>query len=164
MKLYTKLSLGLLIITALTLTSFKNFNAETSSYKCLIQLTNYIGEGAYVVISLINPKDDYEDTLYVLGDDDEWYSDIKEWWNFQGKVRRDIDAITGATISGGERSISVINIPDEKLNAGYKLRFETAVEDQEYYTTDIEFDLTTENVKSKFEGAGFIRYVRMLPQ
>ena len=165
MKLYTKLSIGLLLIIALALTtSFKSFNAEISSYKCMIQLTNYTGEGAYVVISLINPKGDYEDTLYVLGDDDEWYSDIKEWWKFQGKVRRDIDAITGATISGGERSISIINIPNDKLDAGYKLRFETAVEDQEYYTTDIEFDLTKDNVKGKFEGAGFIRYVRMLPQ
>ena len=164
MKLYTKLSLVLITIVTLGLTSFKSFNTEISSYKCMIQLTNYTGEGAYIVISLINPKGAYEDTLYVLGDDDEWYSDIKEWWKFQGKVRRDIDAITGATISGGERFISVINIPNEKLDAGYKLRFETAVEDQEYYTTDIEFDLTSDNVKGKFEGAGFIRYVRMLPQ
>jgi len=102
--------------------------------------------------------------LYVQGDDDEWYFDITEWWNFQGKKRANIDAITGATISGGQRTISVIRIDDNKLNKGYKIRFETAVEDQKYHKDDVEFELTSENIKAKIEGKGFIRYVRMLPQ
>jgi hypothetical protein len=127
-------------------------------------MKNYTGEGAYIVISLLNPEGEYEETLYVQGDDDEWYFDITEWWKFQGKKRTDIDAITGATVSGGERKISIISIPDDKLNAGYKLRFETAVEDQEYYKNDVEFDLNIENTKSKIEGKGFIRYIRMMPQ
>lgn len=130
----------------------------------MIQMKNYTGEGAYIVISLLNPEGKYEETLYVQGDDDEWYFDITEWWKFQGKKRTDIDAITGATISGGERKISIISIPDDKLNAGYKLRFETAVEDQEYYKNDVEFDLNLENTKAKIEGKGFIRYIRMMPQ
>jgi hypothetical protein len=67
-------------------------------------------------------------------------------------------------MSGGERSISVIEIADEKLDKGYKLRFETAVEDQEYYTSDVEVELTSVNVKGKFDGTGFIRYVRLMPQ
>ncbi|MGK0329131.1 DUF2271 domain-containing protein, partial [Polaribacter sp.] len=121
------------------------------------------GEGAYVVISLLNQKGDYEKTLYVQGTDDEWYFDISEWWNFQGKKRANIDAITGATISGGERTISVISIANNVIDQGYKIRFETAVEDQEYHTSDVEFDLTSENLKSKIEGKGFIRYVRMMP-
>ena len=29
---------------------------ETKKYKCLIQLTNYKGEGAYKLASLINPE------------------------------------------------------------------------------------------------------------
>ncbi|MGK0329783.1 MAG: hypothetical protein ACJAXF_003283, partial [Polaribacter sp.] len=48
----------------------------------MIQMINYSGEGAYVVISLLNQKGDYEKTLYVQGTDDEWYFDISEWWNF----------------------------------------------------------------------------------
>jgi len=129
----------------------------------MIQMTNYTGEGAYVVISLINPDGAYEKTLYVQGDDDEWYHDISEWWNFYGKKRSNLDAITGATIAGGARSISVIEIEDTKIDAGYSIRFETAVEDQEYYTSDVEFELTSETVKAKKEGSGFIRYVRMMP-
>tara|TARA_R110002020_G_scaffold279150_2_gene494898 strand:- start:375719 stop:376111 length:393 start_codon:yes stop_codon:yes gene_type:complete len=129
----------------------------------MVQMTNYVGEGAYVVISLINPDGQYEKTLYVQGDDEEWYNDITEWWKFQGKVRADIDALTGATISGGERAISVIQIEDSKIDAGYSIRFESAVEDQEYYTKDVQFLLTSESVKSKTEGSGFIRYVRLMP-
>ena len=155
------LILGLVIFIS---TSFTILNSEESSYKCMVQLKNYIGEGAYVVVSLINPENEYEKTLYVLGEDDEWYFDIDEWWQFQGKVRRDISAITGATISGGERSIFVLNLNNEKIDKGYKIRFETAVEDQEYYIKDLEFDLTAEALKRKFEGKGFIRYVRLLPQ
>ncbi|MDD7886097.1 DUF2271 domain-containing protein [Flavivirga sp. 57AJ16] len=143
---------------------FKSRLTNESSYKCMIQMTNYIGEGAYIVVSLLNPDGSYEKTLYVQGDDDEWYSDITEWWSFHGKVRTNIDAITGATISGGGRTISVIQIDDDKIDKGCKIRFESAVEDQAYYKNDVEFELTSESVKSKVEGNGFIRYVRMMPQ
>ncbi|AUC74523.1 DUF2271 domain-containing protein [Olleya sp. Bg11-27] len=151
-------------LTVLCISLFSFTNLTTSSkYKCMVQMTNYSGEGAYVAISLINPDGDYEKTLYVQGDDEEWYHDITEWWKFQGKVRADIDALTGATISGGERAISVIQIEDSKIDTGYSIRFESAVEDQEYYTKDVEFVLTSESVKSKTEGTGFIRYVRLMP-
>ncbi len=130
----------------------------------MIQMTNYTGEGAYVVISLLDSEGNYVDTLYVQGDDDEWYFDISQWWDFYGKKRNNIDAITGATISGGNRAISVIEIPDDKIDAGYKIRFETAVEDQEYYPSDVEFELTAASINGKVAGKGFIRYVRMIPQ
>jgi len=153
-----------LIVTSLVL-GFVSFAPITGStkYKCMIQLTNYTGEGAYIVISLINPKGEYEKTLYVIGEDDEWYNTVEEWWKFYGKKRNDIDAITGATIAGGERTISVIDIEDSKIDAGYSIRFETAVEDQEYFVKDVEFPLTSETITGKKEGTGFIRYVRMIP-
>ena len=160
-KLILIVPLFLILLSALF--SFKK-NPKTSAYKCMIQMKNYSGEGAYVIISLLNTKGAYVKTLYVQGADDEWYFDIKEWWGFHGKKHTNIDAITGATISGGERTISVIDIPDDALNKGYKLRFETAVEDQKYHKDDVEFDLTSANVKAKIEGKGFIRYIRMMPQ
>lgn len=151
-----------LLLIALVCASF-NTKLETKKYKCMVQLTNYSGEGAYIIISLIDPKGNYEKTLYVQGDDAEWYHTVTEWWKFHDKKRSNIDAITGATISGGERSIHVIEIEDSKIDSGYSIRFETAVEDQEYHTKDVEFELTSTNVNSKKEGTGYIRYVRMLP-
>jgi|TARA_B100001057_G_scaffold479440_1_gene551095 hypothetical protein len=135
---------------------------EEVSLKCMIQMTNYKGEAAYVIISLIDPNGDYEKTLHVRGQDSEWFSEIYEWWKFYGQRRPNIDAISGATIGGGERTISIINIDSEKINSGYSIRFETAVEDQEYFKEDVQFKLTTESVSSQVNGKGFIRYVRVI--
>ena len=138
---------------------------ETVNYKCLIQLTNYEGEGAYVVVSVLDKEGAYLETLYVQGDDSEWYRDIEEWWkNVYGIKRPTLDAIVGETVTGGERKMTVLKIPTDKIDSGYRIRFESAVEDQEYYVDDIEFELTSENLKLKKEGKGFIRYVRMIPQ
>jgi len=60
-------------------------NAQTSKYKCMLQMSNYMGEGAYVVVSLINPKGNYEKTLYVMGEDKKWYKTLKEWHKFYSK-------------------------------------------------------------------------------
>jgi hypothetical protein len=151
-----------IVIVGLLLTSFTT--TENKAVKCLIQMTNYTGEGAYVIVSLLHPSGDYDETLYVQGKDSEWYSEIPEWWKFYGKYRPNIDAISGATISGGERTLTVLQIPEDKIDKGYSLRFETSVEDQDYYAADIQFELTTENLNAKKEGKGFIRYIRMLPQ
>lgn len=154
-----------IILASIAFISLLSFNQPENStkYKCMVQMINYSGEGAYIVVSLINPKGEYEKTLFVQGDDDEWYHDLAEWWRFFSKKEANIDAITGATVGGGERSINVIEIEDAKINAGYSIRFETAVEDKEYYAKDIQFSLTTDNIKKKHEGTGYIRYVRMIP-
>lgn len=135
---------------------------NTNKYKCMIQMTNYMGEGAYVVISLIDPKGAYEKTLYVMGADKKWYKTIKEWNKFYLK-QPNVSAVTGASISGGDRSVNVIEITKSKINAGYKLRFESAVEDKEYHVRDLEIPLTTEALSAKSEGSGYIRYVRFSP-
>lgn len=144
--------------------SFYAFRSSepTNTYKCLIQMTDYEGEGAYVIISLMNPKGEYEETLYVQGDNYKWYNEIDEWWSFYGKKRNNLDAITGATISGGERSTCVLKIPTSKIDAGYHIRFETSVEDQKYFIRDIEFPLTSEALQVKKEGRGYIKYIRMV--
>ncbi|HTG66908.1 MAG TPA: DUF2271 domain-containing protein [Flavobacterium sp.] len=135
--------------------------AQSSKYKCMLQMSNYMGEGAYIVVSLVNPKGDYEKTLYVMGDDKKWYKSLKEWHKFYSKKPSNISAITGASVTGGDRSITTMEIDNSKINSGYKLRFESAVEDQKYYTSDLEVPLTTAAMSEKTEGKGYIRYVRL---
>lgn len=129
-------------------------------YKCMVQMTNYVGEGAYLVMSLIDAKSSYEKTLYVMGSDKKWYPDLKEWHKAYKKKPTNISAVTGASVSGGDRSVVTIEIESSKINAGYKIRFETAVEDKPYYVKDLEVPLTTESLAGKNEGTGYIRYVR----
>lgn len=150
-------------ILLLLATLFSFAGTGTQKFKCMIQMTNYEGEGAYVVISLIHPKGHYEKTLYVQGDDSEWYHELTSWWKFYGKKRTGLDGITGSTIGGGERAMSVIQLDPSTIDKGYKLRFESAVEAKNYFSKDVEFELTTANLQGKFNGKGFIRYVRLLP-
>ncbi|NJB82011.1 DUF2271 domain-containing protein [Wenyingzhuangia aestuarii] len=162
MKIYNYL----FVVICLSLMAFTTLkNAEpTQKYKCMVQLKNYEGEGAYVIVSVVDKDDNYVKTLRILGDDEKWYPDLPKWWNFFEKAKEpDTDAITGATIAGGERSLFVFNLNPNDLNNGNKLRFETAVEHQEHYLKDLEVSLNTENLKNKYEGTGYIRYVRILP-
>jgi hypothetical protein len=134
--------------------------AQATKYKCMIQLTNYQGDGAYIVVSLMDKNGGYEKTLYVLGSDRKWYPDLKEWHKAYKKKPTNISAITGASVSGGDRSVVTIELDKAKIDAGYKVRFETAVEDKPYYVKDLEIPLTTESLAAKSEGTGYIRYVR----
>ena len=124
-------------------------------------MSNYYGQGAYVVVSLIDPKGAYEKTLYVMGDDKEWYNSIKEWHKFYSKKPTNISAITGASVTGGDRSVTTFELENSKMNKGYKLRFESSVEDQDYHVRDVEIPLTTEGIVTKTEGKGYIRYVKL---
>jgi len=159
MNNFTKTLLAIAFILTLPFISLAQKPGVTK-YKCMVQMTNYVGEDAYVVVSLINPKGLYEKTLYVMGPDKKWYTHIKEWHKFNSKKPANISAITGASVAGGDRSVTTFEIEDSKMNAGYKLRFETAVEDKQYHAKDIEVPLTTEGVSSKTEGTNYIRYVR----
>jgi len=134
----------------------------TSKYKCMIQMVNYMGENAYVVISLMNPDNSYQKTLYVAGKDDEWYHDLIKWWKHQKTAKDPLDGITGASIAGGQRSVALLSIPSDKLDKGYLLRFESAVEGQVYHHNDIEIPLIHSNIDKKIEGKGYIRYIRLM--
>ncbi|MBB2952453.1 DUF2271 domain-containing protein [Sphingobacterium sp. JUb56] len=127
----------------------------------MIQMNSYEGEGAYIIISLINPKGAYEKTLSVLGPDKQWYNTLKEWHKFQTKSNNKLNAITGASVGGGDRAMRTIEIDDTKLNKGYKLRFESAVEEQKYHVTDVEIPLTTEALAERASGKGYIKFVKL---
>ena len=157
-----KNTLTLLAALALLCGSFAQAQ-KAEPYKCMVQMSNYPGEGAYIVVSLVNPKGEYVQTLYVMGRDKKWYPDLKEWWKFQKAKKQDISAITGASMAGGDRSVKVIEIDPATVGKGYSLRFETAVENQKYNVKDIEVPLTIENLSGKTEGGNYIRYVRLTP-
>ncbi|WP_026997922.1 DUF2271 domain-containing protein [Flectobacillus major] len=151
--------IGFFVVLLSLVQSFTS-SAQTTKYKCMIQMTNYMGEGAYIVVSIVDAKGGYDKTLYVLGSDKKWYKTLKEWHKAYLKKPSNISAITGASAAGGDRSVVELEIETSKLNANYKLRFESAVEDKPYYVKDLEIPLTTEGLSAKSEGTGYIRYVR----
>jgi len=160
---FSKYILLVICFSFLAFTTVKN-TEPTSKYKCMVQLKNYQGEGAYVIVSLVDKNNKYVKTLQILGDDEKWYPDIRSWWPFfENTENTNVDAITGATIAGGERSVFTFQLSEGDLNQGNKLRFETSVENQNYYEKDLEVLLDSKNLQNKFEGIGYIRYVRIMP-
>jgi hypothetical protein len=157
MKLLFRFLLAVVVVGFVS----SNVSAQPQKYKCLLQMSNYAGEGAYIVVSLINPQGGYEKTLRVMGSDKKWYKSLKAWNKFYTQKSTNLSAITGASITGGNRSVTTFDIEDSKINKGYKLRFESAVENEKYYQDDVEIDLTTEGIFAKSEGKGYIRYVRL---
>lgn len=153
----------MLLGVALTvLSAWSVMNDTTVSFKCLIQLTNYGGEGAYVVTSLIDADGNYVQTLFVGGFEEEWYPDLPDWYTFYGDDWESIDGITGASIQSGGRKVALLKIGADKLDSGYELRFESAVEDEAYHGRDVEMDLTSENINQTIGGTGYIRHIRMI--
>ncbi|MEM9547161.1 MAG: DUF2271 domain-containing protein [Bacteroidota bacterium] len=136
--------------------------SDSTSVKCMIQLKNYKGEGAYIVVSVLDVEDNYIKTLRILGDDEEWYPDLEEWYPNYEANNSMVDGITGATIKGGERSIFSLAIDAELIDKGNILRFETAVEDQKYIIDDVRIPLNRESLKGKYQGSEYIRYVKLL--
>ena len=133
-----------------------------NKYKCMLQLVNYSGEGAYIVVSIIDKKNDYKKTIKVIGDDDEWYPDISKWYPYYLKNSKEMDGVTGATISGGERTVFSFDIDEKYFDGNHNLRFETAVEDQKYEADDLNFNLQKTTIVGQHSGSGYIRYIKIL--
>jgi len=141
---------------------------EYVEVKCMLEIVNYRGEGTYIAVSVIDKSEKYIKTVYVFGDDKSWFSEMKSFWrNLRENnlfLDKDfyplVDAISGPTISGGERRVFQFKIPKNLFNSNYNLRIETAVEDKGYYVNDIIINLNPENLKKIYQGEGFINKIQ----
>lgn len=126
----------------------------------LVQLKEYEGDEAYFAMYLVDPEGRYVRTLWVSGDEERWYADMPRWWKYVGRAPQDLDAITGASTAASDRSLVHITLNDEELDAGYSVRVETAVEDQQNHPTDVEVALNSAQMRDKIPGTGYVRYLR----
>ncbi len=140
------------------------------SLKCMVEMTDYRGEGAYFSISIIDNEEIYLKTIYVLGSDKTWFSEMKSFWKHlkANNLFLDddfyplIEGVSGPTISGGETRILQLEIPKLLYDNANYLRFETAVEDKGYYPDDINVALNEESLKKSYEGNGFILNIKFI--
>lgn len=160
-----KYTIKLFVLTFFSIFAIQHSIAQTTTkYKCMIQMQNYSGKEAYIVISLINPKGEYEKTLGILGPDQEWYNTLKEWDKFRTKKKEKLNAITGASVAGGARATRILEFDSNKLNKGYRIRFESAVETQKYHVKDAEVALSSDILDNResIKGTGYIRTIRFI--
>ncbi len=155
------MKLKITFITALLLLLCTIPVTAQTKYKCLLQMTGYTGENAYVVVSLVAPNGKYDKTLRVMGPDKRWYNSLKEWYKSQQAKPEKLDAVTGASIKGGDRSVTTFILDDSKINKGYKIRFESSVENQKYFADDVEIPYTSAKLTEKADGKGYIKVVKL---
>ncbi len=157
------------LVALIVLVSAFSASVGKSKYKCLLQMTNYSGLPAYVVVSVIDADGKYVETVRIQGKDEEWYHDFNTWFGFFEANKEEmfsndkLDAISGASIAGGERSIFALKLNEDWFGRGYILRFESAVENQKYLDREIEVQLNTEFV-GQHKGSEYIRYVKIAGQ
>lgn len=126
----------------------------------LVQLIDYGGESAYFSLYLVDENGRYEHTLWVSGDEEKYFADLPRWWKYLARKPQELDAITGASTKGGDRSVLHLEIEDKFIDSGYSLRVETAVEDQLNHPIDVEVALNAENIGAKTPGSGYVRHIR----
>ncbi|MCT4609638.1 MAG: DUF2271 domain-containing protein [Pelagimonas sp.] len=144
-------------VLALTSTAVPAFADQSV---VLVQLNEYNGPEAYFHLYLVNPKGKFDRTLWVSGPDKIWWPDSKRWFGYHSRARENVDAVTGASTAAGARSVMHVEIDKSLVDAGYKLRVETSVENADNVQEDVEVDLTTDNQREKFPGTGYVRYIR----
>ena len=160
----------ILFLSLLFLSGLGKYYSEDVLLKCKIEMIEYRGEGAYIAVSLMDEKGKYLKTLYVLGEDKTWFFDMRLFWanlKSNGLIGDDayyahVDGITGPTIGGGKNLVVPLLLNKSEIGKGYKILFETAVEDKGYFKSDLNFELTEKSLNDNFEGTGFIKSVRTL--
>jgi len=160
----------ILFLSLLFLSSPDKYYSDDILLKCKIEMIEYRGEGAYIAVSLMDKNDNYLKTLYVLGEDKTWFFDMRLFWanlKSNGLIGDDayyshVDGITGPTIGGGKSLVVPLLLNKSEIDKGYKILFETAVEDKGYFRGDLSFELTEKSLNDSFEGTGFIKTVRTL--
>lgn len=142
--------------SALALTSA----ARADEAIVLVQLNEYVGPEAYFHLYLVNPAGKFDRTLWVSGPEKIWWPDSKRWYGYFNRARENVDAITGASTPAGARSVMRVEIDPALVDAGYKLRVETSVENADNVQQDVEIELTNGNQRVKTSGSGYVRYLR----
>ncbi|MCP4323570.1 MAG: DUF2271 domain-containing protein [Psychromonas sp.] len=126
----------------------------------MVQIGEYNGPEAYFHLYLVNPKGKFDRTLWVSGPDKIWWPDSKRWFGYHSRARENVDGLTGASTAASARSVMRVEIDPKWVDAGYKLRVETSVENAENVHVDAEVDLTKANQRKKIPGSGYVRYLR----
>lgn len=126
----------------------------------LVQLEDYKGHEAYFSLYLTDENGRYVRTLSVSGKESKYQKDLNRWWRYVTRAEDNIDALVGASTKSGDRAVVKAEIDDEQLTAGYKIRVETSVEEQDHFPNDVEVALASDEMGTKTKGTGYVKYIR----
>jgi len=120
------------------------------------QLTNYRGDGAYLAIYLTDSKGVYQGTLWIAGQDSEYYKHLRGWARGSRMRRAEYDGLTGASVTSGRALKITMNLDDAFIDSGYEIHVDSAVEDMRDNRSDVVVPLTTDGAGKPVSGRGYV--------
>lgn len=156
-----RLNFAAILVTSTTLTPIIVIeSASAAEVTILVQLEDYKGHEAYFSLYLTDENGRYVRTLSVSGKESKYHQDLNRWWRYLTRAEDNIDALVGASTKSGDRAVIKTEIADEQLANGYKIRVETAVEEQSHFPNDVEVALASDSIGIKTKGTGYVKYLR----
>lgn len=123
------------------------------------QLSNYGGDGAYVVMYVTDRAGRYQGTLWVAGHKAKYYRHLRDWYRATGGTAK-VDGVTGASVGAGKTLRATLDLSDTLLDAGYEVHIDTAVEDMKEYPSEVVVPLTTSGANKTVKGSGYVKSFR----
>lgn len=121
-----------------------------------VDLSNYGGNGAYLVLYVTNAQGAYVGTLWMAGGKSKYYQHLANWYRATGGSPAEIDGITGASVGPG-RSLEIsVDLADALFDAGYTLHVDAAVEDMRDSPNEIAVPLTNSGVGAPVSGRRYV--------
>jgi len=106
---------------------------------------------------LTDSKGAYQGTLWIAGQDSEYYKHLRGWARGSGMDRAEYDGLTGASITSGRTLKMTLNLDDSLIDSGHQVRVDTAVEDMRDNRADVVTPLTTEGAGKAVSGRGYVK-------
>lgn len=131
--------------------------AQAADVTITATLQDYRGDGAYLAIYLADANGSYSRTLWVAGAKHKYYKHLLEWSRGGGNKATEYDGLTGASVSSGASLTVHAVIDDALIDAGYKIRIDSAVEDQREHRIDAELPLTRVGAGKPVSGRGYVK-------
>jgi hypothetical protein len=149
MKILTPALAAATALVAPNLASAREITFETT-------LKAYGGDGAYVVLYVVDSSGAYQGTLWMAGGKAKYYRHLSDWERASGGSLAEIDGITGASVGAGRTLTITLDLADTLIDGGFEVHVDTAVEDMRDNPSDVVAPLTTAGNGKPVAGRGYV--------
>jgi len=118
------------------------------------QFADYGGYGLYAAVYITDPQGKVVQTLHVAGSRAKYYRHLSGWAR---GARGPIDGLTGASIGSGGTLKVTAEVADAMLDAGYKVKVDTAIEGGNEYAADAAAPLSAASAGKPAPGNGYVQ-------
>lgn len=128
--------------------------AEARPVRITTTLKPYGGDGAYLAVYITDPQGKLHKTVRIAGGKAKYHKHLSAWNRLSGGK---IDGTTGASVGSGQSLSVSVEIADALIDAGYQIRVDSAVENENDVPGDVVAPLTTSGAGKPISGRGYVK-------